>query len=673
MIREAKGTIMIRALHGLAAVSLALVGCTASSAPSGASSEGGGDSGESVGTDDGSAADDSGGGNGDGSSGEVPAGCAVDPDLAPLFAPDLEVEPIVTVRDDGVIVTRAAGRVRGRHELENDYNPFVTQYFENRSYAFVIEDYVARGEDRIDISYFPAAPVSTYGSGTNLRAWKIYGDGNVFHNNTGFDTTIDLQHQVKTLTGNSREQRPMQIGDVMEFEFGVFIAGNAANDPGAIEGRTSYYTDTFRYRVGQGGLQVRNDDPSGRMGPGDDARLTGDASVPYVQSVDEQIWSFAQMAVTVQPEHIQPLLEGRRLFHTDFASGAHSEDGNPDLPEQAGKLGPQFNTTSCEGCHAHNGRSALPAEGEVLRTVAIKLYDDPAHGDQLQPQESEVTLERWELSQVALDDGTMVELRRPIYAGIDPSTAFSVRVARQLPGLGLLEAIDEADIVARAVADACQDDGGITGRANVVVDPSDGLARLGRFGWKAEKVSLRHQVADALLQDLGVTTTVFPEGGTPELDDADLDRLVTYSSLVGLPGRRDADDPQVMAGAALFGALGCDGCHVDQAFTASSHALVELRDQEIRPFSDLLLHDMGDGLADPQGGPLAREWRTAPLWGVGLLDEVHGEVALLHDGRARSFLEAVMWHDGEAAFARMAVMSLAASDREALFAFLDSL
>jgi CxxC motif-containing protein (DUF1111 family) len=485
--------------------------------------------------------------------------------------------------------------------------------------------------------------------------------------------TIDVQHQVKTLTGNPREQRAMQVGDVLEFEFGVFIAGNGAGDPGAIEGRTAYYTDTFRYRVGQGGLQVHNEDPSGRLGPGDDGLVAGDASVPYVQSAEEQAWNYSQMAIAMQPEHVQRFLEGRRLFHTDFATGEHGEAGNPALPEHAGKLGPLFNAASCDGCHDHNGRSTLPAEGEVLRTVAIKLYGHEALGDQLQPQEAEVTLSQWALQSIELADGTVVELRRPVYGGLDPAWVVSPRVARQLPGLGLLEAIDEADILARAVADDCQDGGGMTGRASVVVDPTDGATRLGRFGWKAEKVSLRHQIADALVQDLGVTSTVFDDGAAAELVDDDLSRLVAYVSLLGMPGRRDVDDPRVIQGEALFGSLGCVGCHVDQAYTAGTHALVELRDQEIRPFSDLLLHDMGEGLADPAGGPLAREWRTAPLWGIGLLDEVHGAPTLLHDGRARSFLEAVMWHGGEAQWARDAVAELGAEDREALFAFLGSL
>jgi len=592
-------------------------------------------------------------------------------DLAPLYPPGLSVEPIVTVRDDGVIVTRGAGRVRGRHELENEHNQYLPLYFENRSYAFVIEDHVAAGEDRIVISYFPEAPVSTFGSTTNLRAWKVFGDGNVFHHNVSMDT-IDLQHQVEILEGNAREGRAMQVGDTLEFEFGIFIAGNDPADPGAVEGRTAYYTDTFRYRVGQGGLHPRNEDPSGLLGPAPDHALAGDTTIPYLQAEVEL--SYSQMALDMQPEHVQPFLEGRRLFHTDFGTGEHGEPGNPALPEQAGKLGPLFNVTACSACHDHNGRGAPPEVGVPLTTMAVKLYGDDALGTQLQPQEAELAIAGWEAHEDQLADGTTVELVRPLYAGADPAWAYSPRVARQLTGLGLLEAIGEEQILARATVEGCDDDGGLSGRAMLVPDPVDGTLKLGRLGWKAEKIGVRHQLADALLQDMGVTTSVFPEpGGGAELSDEDLERLVAYVSLLGLPGRRNADDPQVQRGEEVFEATGCTGCHVRETFTADVHPLVELRDQTIRPFSDLLLHDMGEGLADPQGGPLAREWRTAPLWGIGLVDDVNGHTRLLHDGRARNFLEAILWHGGEAAFASAAVKAMPTADREALLAFLGSL
>jgi len=595
-------------------------------------------------------------------------GCAFDA-IEPQSQPS-ELAPVVSTAEDGALLTRAAGRVRARHELEENFNPFSPRYFEHRSYAFEIRDFVALGESRIEIVYTPQTPPTTYGPTTNFRVFKIYGDGNVFHNNTVLEPG-DGGQWIKVIESNAREGRPLEVGDIMEFEFGIFIAGNDPADPDGIEGQTAYYTDTFRYRVGEGGLSARNDDPSGRMGPAQNGILAGDVTIPFIQPEAERHWAFSQMALNVQPEHVQSFLEGRRLFHTDFSTGEHTESGNPAQELHRDKLGPLFNAASCTECHVHNGRGLVPVEGEVLRTTAVKLYEDAEFGDQLQPQEQAVTLETYVTSLVPLDDGTEVELRRPSYSAV--SGAFSPRLARQIPGLGLLEAIADTDILANAACDPAAL--GVSGRAMIVPDPRDGTPRLGRFGWKAEKISLEHQIADALKQDMDVTTELFPDpNAAPELETEELARLVAYVRLLSLPGREHADDPTVMRGEEVFRSTGCILCHRPEAQTGSDHPFVELRDQTIRPYTDLLLHDMGEGLGDPQGGPLAREWRTPPLWGVGRLRDVQeGELRLLHDGRARTFLEAVLWHDGEAAFASAAVRGMAADDRDALVAFLESL
>jgi CxxC motif-containing protein (DUF1111 family) len=592
----------------------------------------------------------------------------------PLFATPAPAPPIVERRADGTIVTRGAGRVRGRHELEGTYSPFGPLYFENRSYGFTIEDSVAAGGGEIRFTYLPEAPVSTNGAQTNFRYFKIYGDGNVFHSNVTMER-VTLQELVYTVDSNSREGRPLATGDVLEFEFGIFIAGNAAGDPGAIEGRNSYYTDTFRYRVGQGGLTAHNDDTSGTPGPGDDARLAGDTTIPWIYAEPELY--FSQMALNMQPEHVQAFLRGRRLFHTDFGSGEHSEDGNPVFDAQAGKLGPLSSAPRCASCHERDGRGQPPAPGQTLASMVVKLYGGGELGDQLQQQEGEARLERYEQHEVELADGTVVMLERPLFTfeGADGAALSpSIRVARQNPGVGLLEAIPEAQILARADEGDCNLDG-VTGRARLVPDPDGGeRMRLGRFGWKAEKVSVAHQVADALQADHGVSTRLFPEpDGSAELDDADFGDLVTYAQLLALPARRDADDPHVQRGQTLFTQIGCVRCHAPDATTGTDHPLVELRDQEIHPYTDLLLHDMGEDLADGSGSAEAREWRTAPLWGLGLIETVSGHGRLLHDGRAQSPLHAVLWHGGEAAFARAAVIELSAEDREALLAFLQSL
>jgi len=593
---------------------------------------------------------------------------------APLFAAGPAGPAIVERRADGVIVTRGAGRVRGRHELEGTFSPYGPLYFENRSYGFVIEDSVAAGGSTIEFTYLPEAPVSTHGAQTNFRYFKIYGDGNVFHSNVTMQQRT-LQELVYTVEQNSREGRPLQRGDVLEFEFGVFIAGNGAGDPGAIEGRTAYYSDTFRYLVGEGGLTARSGDTSGQLGPDDDQRLAGAATIPWIYAEPELY--FSQMVLNMQPEHVQAFLRGRRLFHTDFGSGEHSEQGNPVWSAQAGKLGPLSSAPRCASCHERDGRGQPPAPGAELETMVVKLYGSSALGNQLQQQEGRAMLAEYEEREVVLADGTSIVLQKPLFAfdGVgDAKLAPSIRVARQNPGVGLLEAIPEAQILERADEGDCNQDG-VTGRARLVADPLDASRmQLGRFGWKAEKVSVAHQVADALTADHGVSSGIFPEpDGSAELAASDFDDLVTYAQLLTLPARRNADDPQVQRGQELFTQIGCVRCHAPDATTGSDHPLVELRDQEIHPYSDLLLHDLGEDLADGSGTPEASEWRTPPLWGLGLIETVSGHGRLLHDGRAQSPLHAVLWHGGEAAFARAAVIELSAGDREALLAFLQSL
>ncbi len=601
------------------------------------------------------------------------SGCGDAVEVAPLFATAAPGAPIVEPRDDGTIVTRAAGRVRGRHELEGTFSLFGGRYFENRSFTFVVEDTVAAGGGTVTVTYYPEAPVSTYGAQTNLRAWKVYGDGNVFHHNVTMET-VTSQEQIHTIERNARANRPMEVGDVMEFEFGIFIAGNAANDPGAIEGRTAYYSDTFRYQVGVGGLTPDSDDSSGELGPEADARLGGDGTLAWIYAEPEMY--FSQLALNVQGENVQSFLEGRRLFHTDFDTGAHSEGDNPDFLEQAGKLGPSFSAARCQSCHLGNGYAPPPEAGSPLELLAVRLYDDGPLGTHLSPQEGSMTLASYETSEVELADGTRVELVRPVYASdvVDVAdTHFSVRVARSLTGLGLLEAIDEAAILAAADPDDCDEDG-VSGRAATVIDPRDGSTRLGRFGWRAEKLSVEHQVADALRADMGVSTSWFPEaGGGFELADEDLERLTVYMQLLGVPPQRDADAPDVARGAELFTEVGCASCHAPSARTGARHPAMELRDQAIRPYTDLLLHDMGEGLVDPGGAEAGREWRTPPLWGIGLVETVSGHTRHLHDGRARNLLEAVIWHGGVASPAREAFAALPAADREALLTFLRSL
>lgn len=252
-------------------------------------------------------------------------------------------------------------------------------------------------------------------------------------------------------------------------------------------------------------------------------------------------------------------------------------------------------------------------------------------------------------------------------------------------GLGLLEAVPESAIV--ALSDPTDANGdGISGRPQKVLDPETGATRLGRFGWKAGAAKVKHQVADALVNDMGVTSPVFTTmdcgprqsgcaGASTELSASDLDTMTRYIALLGVPSRRDYRDATALHGERLFTNAGCAKCHTATLTTSQYHPNAELRSQTLHAYMDLLLHDMGSGLADNlgEGQASGAEWRTAPLWGIGLTAGVSGGEAYLHDGRARSLSEAILWHGGEAQTSRNAFASMSVADRDALLKFLQSL
>lgn len=278
-------------------------------------------------------------------------------------------------------------------------------------------------------------------------------------------------------------------------------------------------------------------------------------------------------------------------------------------------------------------------------------------------------------------DGSDYELRRPNYDFVGPSPIhFSARVAAPLIGLGLLEAIDESTIL--DMADPTDVDGdGISGKIQTVTDPETGEARLGRFGFKAGQAKLIHQIASALNTDIGVMNSIFPNedgstgSGSVEVSDTDLDQLTRYIGTLGVTPQRNFDTPEVQLGEQLFNSIGCAACHTPSLTTGEFHPWTELRNQTIRPFSDMLLHDMGPGLADNlgEGNATGAEWRTTPLWGIGRTQEVGGEEGYLHDGRARTLAEAILWHGGEGEDAKNSFASLSADQRDALIEFLRSL
>jgi CxxC motif-containing protein (DUF1111 family) len=301
---------------------------------------------------------------------------------------------------------------------------------------------------------------------------------------------------------------------------------------------------------------------------------------------------------------------------------------------------------------------------------------------------------------VRFKDGTEVELRKPTlqitqlgYGPMHPDTRFSARVAPPMIGLGLLEAIPDEAILANAEAQA-KDKNGIAGRPNRVWDDAQQKTVLGRFGWKAGQPNLNQQNVHAFSGDMGLTTRLRPVDdctdaqtackqapngngaeGEPEVSDNILRLVLFYSRNLAVPARRDVSAPEVLAGKTLFFQAGCQSCHTPKYTTAANAAEPELANQVIRPYSDLLLHDMGDGLADHRSEFQAsgRDWRTPPLWGIGLTQAVSGHTRFLHDGRARNLLEAVLWHGGEATAAQQQVLSFNAEQRAALLAFLNSL
>lgn len=394
---------------------------------------------------------------------------------------------------------------------------------------------------------------------------------------------------------------------------------------------------------------------------------------------------------------------GRGLFNQVWMA-------SPSLDEEHDGLGPVFNQPSCSACHLRNGRGQPPAsENERMRGALVRIsvpagnatdepVPHPSYGDQL--NDNAVTgiaaegraVVRWIEHIEYFDDGEAITLRRPevtfinlAYGPPGDGLMSSLRVAPQIIGAGLLDAVPDSAIAALAAESRVD---GISGRANIIVDSSSGKTAIGKFGWKANAVSLTQQTAAAFNGDLGITSRLHPEENCPgaeefcarleasvDLSDAQLEDVVFYQATLALPAARNPADPVVLRGKELFERAGCQHCHVP-ALTSGNNALAPaLANTTFNAYTDLLLHDMGEGLADgrPDHSAGPTEWKTAPLWGIGLIPAVNEHQTLLHDGRARGVLEAIMWHGGEAAPARARVQALPEPDRDALVVFVNSL
>lgn len=437
--------------------------------------------------------------------------------------------------------------------------------------------------------------------------------------------------------------------------------------------------------------------------PTPDAALSGGEGTTSVVGKN----AFAQAAANLVGERRDAFFDGNSVFNRNWTTA-------PASTVATDGLGPTFNAISCSSCHFKDGRGRPPlAEDEKMQSMLIRLsvpgadehggpLGEPNYGGQLNPRgvlgvpgegDAKLTVT---LKKGKYDDGSSYELAVPTYTFVDlaygdmaADVMFSPRTAPQMIGLGLLENISERDILKNADPDD-EDHDGISGRPNHVWDVEHGEARLGRFGWKANQPSLAQQDAGAFLGDIGISSRLFPEqncpesqadclaaptGGAPELGDALLDQVIYYSKVLAVPARRKLADAEALRGEQLFSELGCASCHTPTFTTGKDADFPELSQQTIHPYTDLLLHDLGDDLADnrPDFEATGNEWRTPPLWGVGLFNAVNDHTRYLHDGRARNLTEAVLWHGGEAEDAAAAFKASSKSDRDALVAFLASL
>ncbi len=405
---------------------------------------------------------------------------------------------------------------------------------------------------------------------------------------------------------------------------------------------------------------------------------------------------------------------GNSFFRNPWVQAPASTDARDGL-------GPLFNTNGCQNCHIKDGRGhppeandthavsmlvrlSIPAMTPEQKKAYIKdgVIPEPTYGGQLQDfalqdqtPEGQIKITYTD-APVKFTDGTEVVLRKPKleitdlgYGDMHPDTQFSARVAPPMIGLGLLESIPDATLEAWADEQDKNADG-ISGKTNRVWDVQKNDFAIGRFGWKAGQPTLMQQNAAAFNGDVGLTSRLFPNenctsrqslcadlpnGGQPEVSDKILNFVEFYSQHLAVPIRRNVNDDQVVLGQKLFASAGCESCHKTNVKTAKREGLPALSEQTIHPYTDMLLHDMGEGLADHRPEYLASgtEWRTPPLWGIGYTQEVNGHTYFLHDGRARNLMEAVLWHGGEAEAAKSKVLTFNQKERDALIAFLNSL
>ncbi|CAN5416915.1 di-heme oxidoredictase family protein [soil metagenome] len=428
---------------------------------------------------------------------------------------------------------------------------------------------------------------------------------------------------------------------------------------------------------------------------GYDERLSGGFATVFDET--SKAFSHAVDGLNERDQEVHDL--GDAAFEQTFVSAP--------APVNSG-LGPVFNNVSCISCH-HNDGKGTPTAGfstsSMLFRISIAGVDAHGgplaavgYGGQLQDQavfgkQPEVHVNiNYTDKEINYPDGSSIVLRNPVYTitqsyiSLPAGHMLSPRLAPPVFGTGLLELIAERTVL--SFADENDKDGdGISGKPNYVYNPYTQKTELGRFGLKANNPSLLVQVAGAYNQDMGITSYVFPQESSygqlqsdayaddPELADSTLNAVMFYVKTLAVPARRNVTDAAIQEGAQLFNQINCSGCHKTTVQTGVDVTIKQLSNQRIHPYTDLLLHDMGDALADNRSDFLAdgKEWRTTPLWGIGLFQKTNGIPYFLHDGRARTLEEAILWHGGEAEKSKDAFMQLTKTDRDKIIKFLNSL
>jgi CxxC motif-containing protein (DUF1111 family) len=596
------------------------------------------------------------------------------------------------------LLVQFSGRLRDYHENELRSDVFPGADYANTPYSLALKDY----GDSIELAIFPVAN----SSGLEVLAFgHTVADSECkrveFALNMGSSTNFLVKRQIgptpkfplgspygATIPWYTATVAAVTTGELVDFELSLTEAPSGKIQVSVVH----------RYYVGSGKIGQKFQHPW--------ANAAGDASISVLT---EPAYGFGQHVENTLPGRTPDFLTGRALFTTDWnTSYLHGNRPGPDcsgsivVPPNdksplflSGALGPAYLQASCWQCHfeAGPGHPADSAGDSLQATVflgvkqADTLVPDPVYGDMLRckaiagAQPAGGVQVSYTAVSGSFANGAAYTLRKPVVTFVNLSKGplgsnveYSYRVSPFLCGAGLLAAIPEDSILSHA--DPGDRDGdGIAGRAYMATDSVDGKQRVGRFGYKASMPSLAGQVAYIANRCLGLTSSLYPSdggnGSAPELSDNAMATLLSYAALLAPPPRQNWQDSAAIRGKGVFETSGCVKCHIPATRTGKGNEFPELDNLEIQPFTDLLLHDMGADLADNFGGDsaLARQWRTAPLWGLGYAADASGRENYLHDGRARSILEAILWHGGEAGKAKNAVLSLTDLQRSDLVAF----